>query len=863
MNSIESIFISGGSNTVANGCKWISLDSDSCDQTRVTDGIVVYAMNNIIAISTIYKDSKQAPEVLCTLRGHKGRINSIDFINNSNFLYIFSCSEDTTIKIWRCRYVISSLESFSQWSECQTLRGNFQASIVLLSCLSIDRNYHFIVGSDSSGKCVSWLCQTTESSIQEEGSSYSCCITDEFKVPSIQMCNALNLLKLPSMNTNNITILLVSGCVDSKIHLRAATLDFETKRIPEFSYMGSLSGHEEWITSISSYCDSDNNILLASGSQDCKVRIWRIASTFLHTESIDFVSMDNRETHSHIDEGDDGDNIAGDEGDVELVPEENLSEARLTFHIFGTKYSIFFDALLLGHEDWITSVHWKRAVTETASTTDLQLFTTSMDRNMIIWKPDSRLGGVWQPITRFGDIGGTLGGSIGANLLGFINGNVSNDGTAVLGIGYGGSFHLWKRNLLVDRWFPESYLSGHFGAVNDICWASDGSYLISVSSDQTCRLFAPILKMNNCYWREISRPQIHGYDLHTISVCPKPSLTIFTGGDEKLIRQFDAPLCVIEGIQKLSSLEKSVSINTDKTYRAFIPELGLSNKAYDLITKQEREELDARNVTTLDWSTIPLESQLSDYTIWPEIKKLYGHSNDVVVTAITKCGKYLASSSKARNPVTAGIIIWNTSTMLIHQTLLAHESTVACLRFSHDDKFLISAGKDRTLCVFAYDNNQSMFSIYAAKKNAHKRIIWDVAWINNNTLCSVSRDGTCKIWKFSNKIGNDISELTFIHSFFPFNDVSVTSVDILNDLLAVGSEFGDISIFKISYRADDLSNNESEVYSTFMTSVDSVFAHGSTVKRIRWRPLFNDDMNKYLATCSEDFSVRIFRVNIV
>jgi elongator complex protein 2 len=862
---MESIFISGGSNTTSTCCKWISLDDNFYDQNRVTDGILVYAMNNIIAISTIYNDSKQTPAVLCTLRGHKGFINSIDYIKNSNYLYIYSCS-DLTIKIWRCKYSISSLESFCQWHEYQTLLGNFQASIQLLSCLSIDQNCHFIVGSDSSGKCVSWLCKYSDSIIPVENGANNFSIIDEFKVQSIQMANALNLIKLPTMKSNTITILLVSGCVDSKIHLRATTLDYETKTFPVFSYIGSLVGHEEWITSISSYCDSDNNILLATGSQDWKVRIWRITATFLlQSENSDSAILTQSDvSNNHVDEGDDGDNIEGDEGDVELVPEENLSESRLTFHIFGTSYSIFFDALLLGHEDWITSVHWKRAINGTVNS-NLQLFTTSMDRNMIIWKPDTQLGGVWQPITRFGDIGGTLGGSIGANLLGFINGNVSSDGTAVLGVGFGGSFHLWKHNMSLDRWFPEPYLSGHFGSVNDISWATDGSYLISVSSDQTCRLFAPILRAQKSYWHEISRPQIHGYDLHTIAMCPKPSLMIFTGGDEKLIRQFDAPVCVIEGMKKLSSIEWSnYDITSDRTYRAFIPELGLSNKAYDLISKQEREELDARNVSTLDWSSIPLESQLSDYTIWPEIKKLYGHSNDVVITAITKCGKYLASSSKARNPATAGIIIWDTSTMLMHQTLLVHESTVVCLRFSQDDKYLISAGKDRTLCVYAYDSNRSAFSIFAAKKNAHKRIIWDAAWVSNDLLCSVSRDGMCKLWKFESESENTINELKCIHSFLPFNEVSITSVDILNDFMAVGSELGDISIFKISKSLDDdVKNSENEVYSTFITSVDSVFAHGSSVKRVRWRPLINADMTKYLSTCSEDFSVRIFKFTIV
>ena len=55
--------------------------------------------------------------------------------------------------------------------------------------------------------------------------------------------------------------------------------------------------------------------------------------------------------------------------------------------------------------------------------------------------------------------------------------------------------------------------------------------ILSVSSDQTCRLFAPIghgphsvepSTKNSHYstWRELSRPQIHGYDIHSVALSP-------------------------------------------------------------------------------------------------------------------------------------------------------------------------------------------------------------------------------------------------------------------------------------------------------------------------------------------------------
>jgi hypothetical protein len=65
---------------------------------------------------------------------------------------------------------------------------------------------------------------------------------------------------------------------------------------------------------------------------------------------------------------------------------------------------------------------------------------------MVIWVPESE-SGVWAPTVRVGDIGGQLGGSVGGNLLGFVGGCLSPDGNNMIGIGYGGSFHLWSKKL--------------------------------------------------------------------------------------------------------------------------------------------------------------------------------------------------------------------------------------------------------------------------------------------------------------------------------------------------------------------------------------------------------------------------------
>lgn len=54
-----------------------------------------------------------------------------------------------------------------------------------------------------------------------------------------------------------------------------------------------------------------------------------------------------------------------------------------------------------------------------------------------------------------------------------------------------------------------------------------------------------------------------------------------------------------------------------RIHRAYIPELGLSNKPASLMSSAEQSEMDARGVDGIDWTASPLEGQLADWTIWP------------------------------------------------------------------------------------------------------------------------------------------------------------------------------------------------------------------------------------------------------
>jgi elongator complex protein 2 len=125
----------------------------------------------------------------------------------------------------------------------------------------------------------------------------------------------------------------------------------------------------------------------------------------------------------------------------------------------------------------------------------------------------------------------------------------------------------------------------------------------------------------------------------------------------------DVPRGVLLGVKNLCNIDLlgNSTPNLSRVDRAYIPELGLSNKAADLMSSQEQAELAARNVSTLSWTTPPLEGQLSDHTLWPEINKLFGHTNDVVCLTISPNGLYVATACKARNAETSSILVWDTT----------------------------------------------------------------------------------------------------------------------------------------------------------------------------------------------------------
>ena len=178
----------------------------------------------------------------------------------------------------------------------------------------------------------------------------------------------------------------------------------------------------------------------------------------------------------------------------------------------------------------------------------------------------------------------------------------------------------------------------------------------------------------------------------------------------------------------------------------------------------------------------------------------------------------------------------------------------------HYNSFLASSGKDRSLCVFKVVKqvDKIFASPFFTVKKAHKRIIWDCSWFHNDHIATVSRDGTCKIWKI-NDSSND-ANCVCIAEFTPFEKIPVTAVDVnfqIMDrvIMALGGEDGRLAIWEANFPTVD-----NQVSISFVAEADLSFGHGLSIKRLKWNP--NSKNNDFLlASVGEDHTVRIYRFN--
>ncbi|CAR29562.1 ZYRO0G11660p [Zygosaccharomyces rouxii] len=755
------------------------------------DAKVAFGAGKTIALwDPVNKDAKG---VYATLKGHQAEVTCVKFIPNMDLMV--STSEDHHVKIWK----FSSLE-------CLQTIEHYKHSIVSLAVWK-----DLIVVGSADGLVSLWVFRDNEFVLDYE------------------FTNRKGFFPL-SLSVTNIEdggfLLAVGG---TKPNIIVYSFVLRDSRVHECRLAAELEGHEDWVKSLAfRHKDTPGECLLASGSQDRYIRLWKVRLNELI-----------------------------DDSDENTERPKLLSNKQYKFEIkSGLRVSMSFEALIVGHDDWISSLQWHES--------RMQLLASTADTSLMVWEPDES-SGVWICGSRLGEISSkgasTATGSSGGfwSCLWF-----NHDGLEyILTNGKSGSWRVWSSS---DNYYWEQHLgvTGATKQVTDIAWSPSGDYLLSTSLDQTTRLYAPWLFNNDgtprgqVTWHEFSRPQIHGYDM--VCVEPLSNFRFVSGGDEKILRSFDLPKGVFEILHKLAGYNSD--FQNALPVSASLPALGLSNKATAVEDQEiEEEEQDPNLRETNENKNIsydmassltipPLEDQLQRHLLWPEIEKLYGHGYEISCVDVSSDGKLIASACRSNNAQHAGVRIFDSNNWLeVKPTLLFHTLTITRLRFSKDNNYLLSVSRDRQWAIWQRNFEDQTFSLKYKNEKAHTRIIWDCDWAPiefGQVFLTASRDRTVKSWRYDQESDNFTSENS-VKFEQPVTALSICEKVIDGQLIvAIGLEGGSIHLYSYTPQGFKL-----------LEQIDESLTPADKITRLRWSPSFRED-RLYLGVSSSDTSTRIY-----
>ena len=598
------------------------------------NGLVSYAASKFVAV---YDPIGQ--QLLGTLPGHTDKVTSAQWIPscepNANWnapeVELVSTSVDKTLIVWKT--TVEALRRPLRFQTVATLRGH-ESGITAVAIHVHQPSGRLLLASVSTdGTLIVWK-------REKIGAGFE--VLQVLKFGS-KLIESVAFSHVPGVASPNVAF-LACGAVDNLVHLFASD-----SASGKFSKLTTLAGHESWIRSLAfaefeSKTSGSKYLLLASASQDRRVRLWKFEETGASNRdpspsAASPASTTDPNTLGKKQRFDPAVLLAqleaNEEGQLEIeqhsvvvtLPSSSSPPSAPTEGApaaVPSRWGIQLESVILGHDDWVLSAKWIPPILGRDGVSKVQLprlLTASMDKTMVVWTPDE-VTGLWVEATRVGEVGG--------NHLGFFGGLYSAaPRESILAIGYNGAFHLWLRHssatassirasgapegdksvssavstLLdadsgIEEWKPEVSISGHFSDVKDVSWDPSGSYLLSVSKDQTARIWARwahkeqylmdslgMLKVplpnsaKRFNWHELARPQVHGHDLSNAVFQSGVGHRFISCAEEKVLRVFDGPVSFLRSMANLS--EGVVVTGEDLSNRAAsanVPALGLSNK---------------------------------------------------------------------------------------------------------------------------------------------------------------------------------------------------------------------------------------------------------------------------------------------
>nr|CAH7738002.1 unnamed protein product [Callosobruchus chinensis] len=302
--------------------------SSNCNQTP---SVADWGKNNLISYGScnavfIYDpDYGSGGKVTHTLVGHQKRVNSTKWISGPGITSeteLVSGSTDSTVVVWSFKegqylpYKLEGHQSNVNIVDGLYKNGNQQDAVIV--SVSMDSTMKIWCRSEPQGEFH--LQQTIEL-------GYNICIA--VKLTFLPNCN--ELLLACSLDNSKINIYSEDNCEDLS-----------------FIKTTQLKGHENWVRGLD-FKQKDEDLVLASCSQDAFIRLWRITPK-------------GKETGE----------FAG------------IKTEKSTIQTRNETYSVYLESVLTGHEGWIYSVNWSQK--------DMQLLSASIDKSMVLWEYNKEAG---------------------------------------------------------------------------------------------------------------------------------------------------------------------------------------------------------------------------------------------------------------------------------------------------------------------------------------------------------------------------------------------------------------------------------------------------------------------------------------
>ncbi|KAG6356152.1 hypothetical protein INS49_015539 [Diaporthe citri] len=778
--------------------------------------------------------------------GHKGLVKAVKFLParpSDQSSYIVSGGDDKCVKLWRLDHASGEVDVV-QAVEDHTAAVNCIASLK-----------------------AGWTGGTEAGSLLVTGAADATVKVWTFNGAEIRVLQTIHLspkylplaLAVSPLGNDGSTYMIASAGTKDIIQIFTGTF---SQDISDFRLQATLSGHEGWIRSLDITPETpdgpDGDLLLASASQDKYVRLWRVH------QGKDLPAQAA---------------TASDPTVGAYLPGRSPSNKAYRFRAQDeADYSATFEALLFNHDDWIYSARWSRS-----GQGSLRLLSASADNSLVIWECDPT-SGIWVPDVRLGEISREKGATTATGSIGgFWTGLWSPDGSSILTLGRTGSWRRWDWDGGSSAWEQGVAVSGHTRAVTGLSWSPSGDYLLSTGSDQTTRLHARWAEDGR--WYEMARPQIHGYDLNCVDTLGE-SLFV-SGADEKLMRVFKKPRAVAKMLRAVAGIgpaqeDGDGTADDSLPESANMPVLGLSNKATVEAEDDDAAAEEAKAVNPeMDRGAVDPASI---------VEKLYGHGYEISCLAASHDGALVASACRASSLNHAVIRIFETARWTeLRPPLAVHTSTVFRLRFSADDRFLLSVGKDRRWAVFQRTGGGEeepskeggggggggmCYEEFQTDDKGHKRMVLDAAWgplmpdvPGRRIFATASRDKTFIVWATA-KSGIETTEAGEVAGkFHKLQSVSledpITAIDFLPRpyqgkyaVLAVGTEKGHVR----TYLWDVLEGSGVPFPPKPSGERLTLLELAKPIRQLAWRP--GHEETAELAVAGEDGSVRICTIDV-